>query len=389
MQTTRSVRKNRAIPSRASPLPQDCAAACRCPCGSWLACDANNAVTQKKQGDTIASKPAPTRLRSPLAGALVGAGLPAMQTTRSVRKNRAISSRASPLPQGLRSRLKVALVGAGLPAMQTTRSVRKNRAISSRASPLPQGPCEVACMWCRTCGSWLACDANNAVSQEKPGDIIASKPAPTRTAKPLAGALVGAGLPAMRTTRSVRKNRAIPSRASPLPQDCEAACRCPCGSWLACDANDAVSQEKQGDTLASKPAPTGRRSRLQVPLWELACLRCERRGQSGKIGRYLREQARSHKDGCKPLACGCRPVGAGLPAMQTTRSLRKDSIDTIASKPAPTGRRSRLKVPLWELACLRCEQRGQSGKTGRYPREQARSHRTAKPLAGAVVGFHD
>ena len=205
-----------------------------------------------------------------------------------------------------------------------------------------------------------------------------------RTAQPLAGALVGAGLPAMQTTRSVRKNRAIPSRASPLPQNGAAACRCPCGSWFACDANNAVSQEKQGDTFASKPAPTGRRSRLKVPLWELACLRCKQRGQSGKTGRYLREQARSHRT-AKPLAGAL--VGAELPAMRTTRSLRKNRAipsrasprpqdceaacrcpcgswfacdannavsqekqgDTIASKPAPTGLRSRLQVLLWDF----------------------------------------
>ena len=167
--------------------------------------------------------------------------------------------------------------------MQTTRSVRKNRAIPSRASPLPQD-----------------CAAPDVV----------------KTAKP-----VGAGLPAMVTTRCDRYTASFASRASPLPQYCEAACRCPCGSWFACDANNAVSQEKQGDTLASKPAPTGLRSRLQVPLWELACLRCKRRDQSGKIGRYLREQARSHRT-AKSLAGAL--VGAGLPAMRTTRSLRKN-----------------------------------------------------------------
>ena len=188
MRTTRLVRKNRAIPSRASPLPQDCEAACRCPCGSWLACDANNAVTQKKQGDTFASKPAPTVLRS---------------------------------------RFQVPLR-------------------------------ELACLRCKQRGQ-----------SGKTERYHREQARSHSTAQPLPGALVGAGLPAMQTTRSLRKNRAIPSRASPLPQDCAAACRCPCGSWLACDANNAVSQEKQGDTIASKPAPTERRSCLQVLLWGL------------------------------------------------------------------------------------------------------------------------
>ena len=187
MQTTRSVRKYRAIPSRASPLPQDCTAACRRPCGSWIACDANDAVTQEKQGDTIASKPAPT---------------------------------------GLRSRLQVPLW-------------------------------ELA---------WLRCSQRG--QSGKTGRYLREQARSHSTAKPLAGALVGAGLPAMQSTWSVRKNRAIPSRASPLPQNGAAACRCPCGSWLACDANDAVTQKKQGDTIASKPAPTERRSSLQVLLWD-------------------------------------------------------------------------------------------------------------------------
>ena len=376
MRTTRSLRKNRAIPSRASPLPQDCAAACRCPCGSWLACDANNAVTQEKQGDTLASKPAPTGLRSRLQVPLWE-----LACLRCEQRGQSGKTGRYPREQARSHRtakpLAGALVGAGLPAMQSTWSVRKNRAIPSRASPLPQD-CTAACRC--PCGSWIACDANNAVSQEKQGDTLASKPAPTglrsrlqvplwelaclrckrrgqsgktgrypreqarshRTAKPLAGALVGAGLPAMQTTRSVRKNRAIPSRASPLPQNGEAACRCPCGSWLACDANNAVSQEKQGDIFASKPAPTGLRSRLQVPLWELVCLRCEQRGQSGKTGRYPREQARSHRT-AKPLAGAL--VGAGLPAMQTTRSVRKNRAIPSRASPLPQDCEAACRCP--------------------------------------------
>ena len=128
------------------------------------------------------------------------------------------------------------------------------------------------------------------------------------------------------------KNEAIPSRASPLPQNGAAVCRCPCGSWLACDANNAVTQKKQGDTFASKPAPTVLRSCLQVTLWELACLRCKQRGQSGKTGRYLREQARSHRT-AQPLAGAL--VGAGLPAMRTTRSLRKNRAIPSRASPLP------------------------------------------------------
>ncbi|PAA28552.1 hypothetical protein CJU73_12235 [Pseudomonas fragi] len=59
------------MPSRASPLPQRCAAdpgLCehRKTCGSWLACDADNAVRLAHRSDAIASKPAPTEVRGSL-----------------------------------------------------------------------------------------------------------------------------------------------------------------------------------------------------------------------------------------------------------------------------------------------------------------------------------
>ncbi|PAA07590.1 hypothetical protein CJU74_24105 [Pseudomonas fragi] len=65
--------------------------------------------------------------------------------------------------------------------MHTTRSGWRTPGMPSRASPLPQryavdrGFCEHR----KTCGSWLACDANNAVWLAHSGDAIASKPAPT------------------------------------------------------------------------------------------------------------------------------------------------------------------------------------------------------------------
>ncbi|PAA28639.1 hypothetical protein CJU73_12725 [Pseudomonas fragi] len=67
MLTARCVRQTAAMPSRASPLPQRCAASPGCcehrqTCGSWLACDADNPVYQANCGDAIASKPAPTEV---------------------------------------------------------------------------------------------------------------------------------------------------------------------------------------------------------------------------------------------------------------------------------------------------------------------------------------
>jgi len=138
----------------------------------------------------------------------VGAGLPAMQTTRFNSYTALIPSRASPLPQGIRSAS--GLEGAtepvgGLPAMQTTRFNSCTALIPSRASPLPLG---------------------------------------IRSASGLEGANepVGAGLPAMQTTRFNSYTALIPSRASP--------------HW----------ESGQHQT-----------SRAPMNLWE-ACLRCRRRG---------------------------------------------------------------------------------------------------------------
>ncbi|MFU0838934.1 MAG: hypothetical protein ACFWUJ_10575 [Pseudomonas fragi] len=167
-------------------------------------------------------------------------------------------------------------VGAGLPAMQVLGAVRQTVAMPSRASPLPQ---------CRrkSSGSWLACDAGTGGCQANRGDAIASKPAPTMSPKVqwelaclrcrywglsgkswrchreqarshnVAASPVGAGLPAIKVQGAVRQTVAMPSRASPLPQ-CR---RKSSGSWLACDAGTGGCQENRGDTIASKPAPTG------------------------------------------------------------------------------------------------------------------------------------
>ena len=95
----------------------------------------------------------------------------------------------------------------------------------------------------------------------------------------------------------------------------------------------------------------GTRTGQITDLWELACLRCRRRGFMGKPRRYHRWQASSHRgmaggfleggQGC--FLCGGHsyradhgPVGAGLPAMQATRFLWVNRVDIIAGKPAPT-----------------------------------------------------
>ena len=159
-------------------------------------------------------------------------------------------------------------VGAGLPAMQTARSGRHTAALPSRASPLPQRvPASRGFSWpCITCGSCLACDADGAVWQAHCSAAIASKPAPT-----------GGGLARREFSWSCIT----------------------CGSRLACDADGAVWQAHRSAAIASKPAPTKGPGKPWIQLamhhlWELACLRCRRRGLAGTPQRCHREQARSH-----------------------------------------------------------------------------------------------
>ncbi len=123
-------------------------------------------------------------------------------------------------------------------AIQAIRSVRHTAARPSRASPLPQA-------LRRPCGSGLARDSGDAVSQAHRGAAIAGKPGSHRHCADL----VGAGLLAIQAIRSVRHTAARPSRASPLPQ----ALRRPCGSGLARDSGDAVSQAHRGAAIAGKP----------------------------------------------------------------------------------------------------------------------------------------
>ena len=111
----------------------------------------------------------------------------------------------------------------------------------------------------RSCGSGLARDFGDAVNQAYRGATIAGKPGSHRHCADL----VGAGLLAIRAMRSIRHTAAQPSRASPAP---------------------------------TSIAPT---------LWERACSRFGRYGQSGAPRRGHRGQARL------PQALR-RPCGSGL-----------------------------------------------------------------------------
>jgi len=132
----------------------------------------------------------------------------------------------------------------------------------------------------RSCGSGLARDFGDAVNQAYRGAAIAGKPGSHRHCADL----VGVGLPAIEAIRSIRHTAGRPSRASPAPTGIaptlwERACprfrrwgqsgipqrghrgqaRLPqalnrsCGSGLARDFGEAVSQTYRGAVIAGKP----------------------------------------------------------------------------------------------------------------------------------------
>ncbi|MDE4513823.1 hypothetical protein EU514_08400 [Pseudomonas fragi] len=105
--------------------------------------------------------------------------------------------------------------------------------------------------------------------------------------------------------------------------------RSACGSWLACDANTAVCLLNRRDAIAGKPAPTkvgGGNCRLRAHRsacgsWlacdanTAVCLLNRRDAIAGKpaptkVGGGIADCART-----------ALPVGAGLPAMPTLRSV--------------------------------------------------------------------
>ena len=115
-----------------------------------------------------------------------------------------------------------------------------------------------------------------------------------------------------------------------------------CVSWLACDPGDAVWLMHRRDAIAGKPAPTKAPGKPQIPLamhhlWELACLRSRRRGVADAPQGCHRGQARSHKGYWQGAdsAGNALPVGAGLPAMRTTRSVRQAAAPASRASPLP------------------------------------------------------
>ena len=175
-------------------LPQEL---CRS-CGSGLARDSGDAASQAYRGASIAGKPGPHRS----CADLVGAGLPAIQAMRPVRHTAARPSRASPAPTGVAPIL-------------WERACPRFRRCGQSGIPwrVHRGQARLPQELRRSCGSGLARDSGDAVSQAYRGAAIAGKPGSHRSCADL----VGAGLLAIQAMRLVRHTAARPSRASPAP----------------------------------------------------------------------------------------------------------------------------------------------------------------------------
>ena len=151
------------------------------------------------------------------------------------------------------------------------------------------------------CRSWLASE----LCLETSVAAIAGKPAPTRGGGRLRCFSVGAGLPAS----SALKTAALPSRASPLPQeegtDCDAFCR----SWLA------------SELCLKSAAPPSRASPLPQGDGRIAVLFC-RSWLASELCLEVSGAAIAGKPA--PTEGGgrlrCLSVGAGLPASSALKS---------------------------------------------------------------------
>ena len=227
--------------------------------------------------------------------------------------------------------------------MQTTRHTCRTAVKLSRASPtLTKG----GVVWLPgICGSWLASDADNSTHLPDRGAAIAGKPGshkgwsgaaprylwelacqrcrqldipagPRRSHRGQARlsqrvewcgspVSVGAGSPAMQTTRHYCRTAVLPSRASPAPTK-GGVVWLPgiCGSWFASDADNSTCLPDRGAAIAGKPdSHKGWSGVVPRYLWELACQRCRQLDTPAGPRCSHRGQARlSHKGDLWELA---------------------------------------------------------------------------------------
>ena len=108
-----------------------------------------------------------------------------------------------------------------------------------------------------------------------------------------------------------------------------------CWSWLASDADNSTYLSERSAAIAGKPGSYKEWNGV-VPryLWELACQRCSQLGIPAGPRCSHRGQARLSQ---RVEWCGSPvPVGAGLPAMQTTWHTCRTAVQPSRASPAPT-----------------------------------------------------
>ena len=146
----------------------------------------------------------------------------------------------------------------------------------------------------------------------------------------------------MASTRFGWQTAASASQASQLPQGMRRShhSTLSCGSVLARDGINAVWLKDRSVSIAGKPAPTGYAALAPFGThrWERACPRWHQRGLAGRPQRLHRRQASSYR------ACGARtirhiPVGAGLPAMESTRFGWQPAASASQASQLPQGMR--------------------------------------------------
>ena len=212
--------------------------------------------------------------------------------------------------------------------MQTTRNTCRTAAQPSRASPAPT---KGGVVWLPgICGSWLASDADNSTYLPDRGAAIAGKPGSHIRV------ICGSWLASDADNSTCLPDRGAPSRASLAPTKAGVV-RLPgtCGSWLASDADNSTHLPDRGAAIAGKPGShKGWSGVAPRYLWELVCQRCRQLGIPAGPRCSHRGQARLPQ---RVEWCGSPvSVGAGLPAMQTTRHTCRTAVQPSRASPTLT-----------------------------------------------------
>ncbi len=245
MQTIRHTCRTAALPSRASPAPTK-GGVVWLPgtCGSWLASDADNSTHLPDRGAAIAGKPGSHKGWSGV--------VPRYLWELACQRCRQLDMPAGPrhchrgqarLPQRGEWCGSSVPVGAGLPAMQTTRHTCRTGALPSRASPAPT---KGGVVWLPgICGSWLASDADNLAYLPDRGAAIAGKP--DSHIRMICGSWLAS---------DADNSAYLPDRGAAIAGKPGSHIRVICGSWLASDADNSAYLPDCGAAIAGSPTLT-------------------------------------------------------------------------------------------------------------------------------------